>query len=240
MVAHQVSPRPRRSHPMGAAGAKALNLAEERALSNSTPPEHELMAFGRGLLKDADARRHEPCGGVRVGARRLRQDRQQLLDLFVRDRLHLACNAGRGFGRRRRLWSLWPTRPGPPACAASAPQALSLGVMSRALPVGDCTIPFGLTIETIPTHLPLPAKIRTELLDPITAPDWMTTSLAGSAIREWGIAASSFGPTATVNVRRDAHRTVAAMCTPWSRSSPSTRCLAECGVWTGRDRIMWR
>jgi 1-acyl-sn-glycerol-3-phosphate acyltransferase len=28
-------------------------------------------------------------------------------------------------------------------------------------------IPFGLTIETVPTHLPLPAKIRTELLDPI-------------------------------------------------------------------------
>jgi 1-acyl-sn-glycerol-3-phosphate acyltransferase len=28
-------------------------------------------------------------------------------------------------------------------------------------------LPFGLTIETIPTHLPLPAKIRTELLDPI-------------------------------------------------------------------------
>jgi len=28
-------------------------------------------------------------------------------------------------------------------------------------------IPFGLTIESIPTHLPLPAKIRTELLDPI-------------------------------------------------------------------------
>jgi 1-acyl-sn-glycerol-3-phosphate acyltransferase len=28
-------------------------------------------------------------------------------------------------------------------------------------------IPFGLTIETIPTHLPLPAKIRTELLQPI-------------------------------------------------------------------------
>jgi 1-acyl-sn-glycerol-3-phosphate acyltransferase len=28
-------------------------------------------------------------------------------------------------------------------------------------------IPFGLTIETIPTHLPLPAKIRTELLDPV-------------------------------------------------------------------------
>jgi len=28
-------------------------------------------------------------------------------------------------------------------------------------------IPLGLTIETIPTHLPLPAKIRTELLDPI-------------------------------------------------------------------------
>src|SRR5947209_5219458 len=27
--------------------------------------------------------------------------------------------------------------------------------------------PFGLTIETIPTHFPLPAKIRTELLDPI-------------------------------------------------------------------------
>ena len=27
--------------------------------------------------------------------------------------------------------------------------------------------PFGLTIETIPTHLPLPAKIRTELLEPI-------------------------------------------------------------------------
>jgi 1-acyl-sn-glycerol-3-phosphate acyltransferase len=28
-------------------------------------------------------------------------------------------------------------------------------------------IPFGLTIETIPTHLPLPAKIRTEVLHPI-------------------------------------------------------------------------
>jgi 1-acyl-sn-glycerol-3-phosphate acyltransferase len=28
-------------------------------------------------------------------------------------------------------------------------------------------IPFGLTLETVPTHLPLPAKIRTELLDPI-------------------------------------------------------------------------
>jgi 1-acyl-sn-glycerol-3-phosphate acyltransferase len=28
-------------------------------------------------------------------------------------------------------------------------------------------IPFGVTIESIPTHLPLPAKIRTELLDPI-------------------------------------------------------------------------
>lgn len=28
-------------------------------------------------------------------------------------------------------------------------------------------IPFGVMIETIPTHLPLPAKIRTELLDPI-------------------------------------------------------------------------
>ncbi len=28
-------------------------------------------------------------------------------------------------------------------------------------------IPFGLTIESIPTHLPLPAKIRTELLEPI-------------------------------------------------------------------------
>ena len=28
-------------------------------------------------------------------------------------------------------------------------------------------IPFGLTIESVPTHLPLPAKIRTELLDPI-------------------------------------------------------------------------
>jgi hypothetical protein len=28
-------------------------------------------------------------------------------------------------------------------------------------------IPFGVTIETIPTHLPLPAKIRTDLLDPI-------------------------------------------------------------------------
>ena len=27
--------------------------------------------------------------------------------------------------------------------------------------------PFGVTIETVPTHLPLPAKIRTELLDPI-------------------------------------------------------------------------
>ena len=27
--------------------------------------------------------------------------------------------------------------------------------------------PFGLTIETIPTHIPLPAKIRTELLEPI-------------------------------------------------------------------------
>jgi 1-acyl-sn-glycerol-3-phosphate acyltransferase len=32
-------------------------------------------------------------------------------------------------------------------------------------------IPFGLTIETIPTHLPLPAKIRTELLDPIEVDD---------------------------------------------------------------------
>jgi 1-acyl-sn-glycerol-3-phosphate acyltransferase len=28
-------------------------------------------------------------------------------------------------------------------------------------------IPLGVTIETIPTHVPLPAKIRTELLDPI-------------------------------------------------------------------------
>jgi 1-acyl-sn-glycerol-3-phosphate acyltransferase len=28
-------------------------------------------------------------------------------------------------------------------------------------------IPFGLTIETVPTHLPLPAKIRTEVLAPI-------------------------------------------------------------------------
>ena len=28
-------------------------------------------------------------------------------------------------------------------------------------------MPLGVTIETIPTHLPLPAKIRTELLDPI-------------------------------------------------------------------------
>ena len=28
-------------------------------------------------------------------------------------------------------------------------------------------IPFGVTLETIPTHLPLPAKIRTELLEPI-------------------------------------------------------------------------
>jgi 1-acyl-sn-glycerol-3-phosphate acyltransferase len=27
--------------------------------------------------------------------------------------------------------------------------------------------PFGVTIETVPTHLPLPAKIRTELQDPI-------------------------------------------------------------------------
>lgn len=32
-------------------------------------------------------------------------------------------------------------------------------------------VPFGLTIETIPTHLPLPAKIRTELLDPIELDD---------------------------------------------------------------------
>jgi 1-acyl-sn-glycerol-3-phosphate acyltransferase len=32
-------------------------------------------------------------------------------------------------------------------------------------------VPFGLTIETIPTHLPLPAKIRTELLDPIYLDD---------------------------------------------------------------------
>ena len=35
-------------------------------------------------------------------------------------------------------------------------------------------MPFGLTIETIPTHLPLPAKIRTEILEPIhidTDPD---------------------------------------------------------------------
>ena len=28
-------------------------------------------------------------------------------------------------------------------------------------------LPFGLTVETIPTHLPLPAEIRTELLDAI-------------------------------------------------------------------------
>ena len=28
-------------------------------------------------------------------------------------------------------------------------------------------VPFVLTIEIIPTHIPLPAKIRTELLDPI-------------------------------------------------------------------------
>jgi 1-acyl-sn-glycerol-3-phosphate acyltransferase len=32
-------------------------------------------------------------------------------------------------------------------------------------------LPFGLTIETIPTHLPLPAKIRTELLEPIYVDD---------------------------------------------------------------------
>jgi 1-acyl-sn-glycerol-3-phosphate acyltransferase len=32
-------------------------------------------------------------------------------------------------------------------------------------------IPFGVTIETIPTHLPLPAKIRTEVLDPIYVDD---------------------------------------------------------------------
>jgi 1-acyl-sn-glycerol-3-phosphate acyltransferase len=32
-------------------------------------------------------------------------------------------------------------------------------------------IPFGLTIETIPTHLPLPAKIRTEVLEPIHVDD---------------------------------------------------------------------
>ncbi|CAM3782678.1 lysophospholipid acyltransferase family protein [Smaragdicoccus niigatensis] len=31
--------------------------------------------------------------------------------------------------------------------------------------------PFGLTIETLPTHLPLPAKIRTEILDPIYVDD---------------------------------------------------------------------
>ena len=30
-------------------------------------------------------------------------------------------------------------------------------------------VPLGVTIETLPTHLPLPAKIRTELLDPIPA-----------------------------------------------------------------------
>jgi 1-acyl-sn-glycerol-3-phosphate acyltransferase len=28
-------------------------------------------------------------------------------------------------------------------------------------------IPFGITLETVPTHIPLPAKIRTELLEPI-------------------------------------------------------------------------
>jgi hypothetical protein len=28
-------------------------------------------------------------------------------------------------------------------------------------------VPFGGTVETLPTHLPLPAKIRTEFLEPI-------------------------------------------------------------------------
>jgi len=28
-------------------------------------------------------------------------------------------------------------------------------------------IPFGITLETVPTHIPLPAKIRTELLEPL-------------------------------------------------------------------------
>ena len=31
--------------------------------------------------------------------------------------------------------------------------------------------PFGLAIETVPMHVPLPAKIRTELLDPIELDD---------------------------------------------------------------------
>ena len=28
-------------------------------------------------------------------------------------------------------------------------------------------MPFGITLEILPTHVPLPAKIRTELLEPI-------------------------------------------------------------------------
>jgi hypothetical protein len=31
--------------------------------------------------------------------------------------------------------------------------------------------PFGLAVETVPMHVPLPAKIRTEILDPILLDD---------------------------------------------------------------------
>jgi hypothetical protein len=32
-------------------------------------------------------------------------------------------------------------------------------------------VPFGVAVEILPTHIPLPAKIRTELLDPIRVDD---------------------------------------------------------------------
>ena len=48
----------------------------------------------------------------------------------------------------------------------SALRGLERALRAAQLPI-LLGVPFGLTIETIPTHLPLPAKIRTELLDPI-------------------------------------------------------------------------
>jgi hypothetical protein len=36
----------------------------------------------------------------------------------------------------------------------------------RALPI-TLGIPLGIAVELLPTHVPLPAKIRTELLDPV-------------------------------------------------------------------------
>ena len=44
---------------------------------------------------------------------------------------------------------------------------LKAKVRGSQLPIVLGVPPFGLTIETIPTHLPLPAKSRTGLLDPI-------------------------------------------------------------------------